>query len=273
MATKDLERAARGVEMFLREIETRIRRYTMDRKLSDGNLERLKELHKEWRVVRKDFYAAVDKATGAELREIEERALVIDREIDLVQRELISQKSFKAGTWTVAALAVVLLGLVVLYLWSHGVRSLRFEEFEPLAEWGPLKYLEVAFWSEFGVLCYLLFLAANYMSRRDFDEWYQTWYLATALRAPLITIVLMVMILEFTEWYAEDSEWIDGLMEDGNKFYFIAFMSFLLGLASDRVAGITRELSESVADFAEAVAKKFGSKLKDIVTPEARVGD
>ncbi len=264
----DTQRMARGLQVFIGEIESRIRRYTMDHKVTPENLQRLSALHEQWRAVRREFLEKGDRASDVDLMAIEDKALVIDRQIDLIQRELISQQSFRTGTRTVLLLAAAFVALGVVYLWSHGVTGLNFGAFEPLAETGPLKYLEVGFWALFGGLCYLLFRAADYMSRRDFDEWYQMWYLSTALRSPLITIVLMVLVLEFVEWYGEDT-WIQGyLLEEGNKFYFIAFMSFSLGLASDRVAGISRELSEGVADFVEAAVKRVGGKLKTAIAPD-----
>jgi hypothetical protein len=161
--------------------------------------------------------------------------------------------------------------LALLYLLSHGVRGWDFSNFEPLAESGPLKYVEVAFWSEFGVLCFLLFLAANYVKRRDFDEWYQPWYMSTALRAPFLTVILMILVLEFVEWYGEDS-WIETyLLEEGNKFYFIAFMSFCLGLVSDQVAEVMRELAESVLEFVHGVVKKVSGKMRTAITPDSDI--
>jgi len=266
---KDLERATRELEVFLRELEIRIRRYTMDRKLSPGMLIRLNELHAEWLKLRREFYEKKDHVTAGELRAFDNDLRVVDRQIDIVQRDLVSAESFRAGTRTALFLAAALVALALVYLWSHGVKTPSLDSFERLAEWGPLKYLEVAVWAEFGVLCLLLFLAAHYVSRRDFDEWYQAWYLSTALRAPLLTVILMILVLEFTEWYAEGT-WIEAfVLEEGNKSYFIAFMSFCLGIASDRTSEISRELSNSVADFVQAVVKKFGNRLRTAIDPEA----
>src|SRR2546423_11549777 len=207
----DTQRRVRGPRVFMGEIESRIRRYTMDRKVSPENLQRLSALHEEWRGVRRQFLEKGGTATEAELMALDERALVVDRQIDLIQRELISQQSFRTGTRTVLLLAAAFVALSVVYLWSHGVTGLNFGAFEPIAETGPLKYLEVGFWALFGGLCYLIFRAADYMSRRDFDEWYQAWYLSTALRSPLITIVRMVLLLEFVAWYGEDS-WLQACL-------------------------------------------------------------
>ena len=265
---RDLERGTRELEIFLGELEIRIRRYTMDRKLGAEMLEELNRCHAEWRKARSRFYERKDNVTAGELRELEDSLKAIDRAVDIVQRGLVSHASFRAGTRTASILAGALAALALVYLWSHGVRTLSLDSFEHLAEWGPLKYMEVAFWAEFGVLCYLLFLAAQYVSRRDFDEWYQPWYLATALRAPLLTVILMILVLEFTEWYGEGT-WIEAfLLEEGNKSYFIAFVSFCLGIASDRTSNIARELTESVADFVQAVVSRIGNRLRSAVVPE-----
>ena len=167
-------------------------------------------------------------------------------------------------------LAATLIALLWIYLFSHGIHGWNVEDFEPWAEWGPVKYIEVAVWSEFGVLCYLLFQASKYVMRRDFDAWYQPWYLSTALRAPFLTVILMIVVLEFVEWYGEDG-WFKTYMEEGNKFYLIAFMSFCLGLVSDRASGLVGELAQSILDFIEIVVKKISSKLRTAISPEKEI--
>jgi hypothetical protein len=271
MADKQVQQVARSLDLQLREIGVRIRRYTLDSRLDEKFLPHLQEAYENWLEVRKDFFKELEKATSESLAGIEHRLLLVDRQVDLVQRSLVSVDSFKAGARTVTLLALALVVLAVVYLLIHGVRGWNFSDFEPLAEWGPLKYVEVAFWSEFGVLCLLLFLAAYYIKRRDFDVWYQPWYVATALRAPFLTVILMVLVLEFVEWYGEDT-WIETyLLEEGNKFYFIAFMSFCLGLVSDQAAEVASELAESVIEFVHGVVKKVTGKLKTAIAPDSEI--
>ena len=208
-----------------------------------------------------------DAPEGA-LNDIENRWERLDRDVDEIQRELISERSFHVGVRTVAWLTIVTLALVLLYLITHGVRSLDFSSFEPWPEWGPMEYGEVAFWGSFGALCYLLFLASYYLLRRDFDEWYQSWYVTTALRAPFMTVILMMVVLEFVEWYGQ-GKWIQQyILEEGNKFYFIVLVSFCLGLSSDSTAAIMRNLSGGVTAFvsraAGRVSKKLGSSVSEV---------
>jgi len=276
MPKMDLEGKKRDLELHLAEIRVRIRRYTLeqpaeakDKDKDDGKLLlKAQEAWNEWLDVRAEFYDLPDDAPASRIRAVEHKLLQVDRKVDLIQRELVSAASFYSGIRTTLLLALVLFALAVTYLLTHGVHGLDISQFEPLAEWGPLKYVEVAYWSTFGVLCWLLFLSASYVSRRDFDSWYQPWYLATALRAPFISVIVMIVVLEFVEWYGEGG-WIESyLLEEGNKFYFIVITSFCLGLMSDAASGILRDLAEGVTQFVRAVVQRFSKKLGSAIMPD-----
>lgn len=270
MAKSDDTQELRGLRMAIAEAGVRIRRYTLDRQLSDESLAGVNAIWDEWLTVWRNFklLAAGEKEAPKAL-EVEEQLVRVDRKVDLVQRQLVSRESYSSGIRTVSWLTIALALLVLAYLYSHGVRGLDFSEFEPLAEWGPLKYVEVAFWSTFGVLCWLLFLSSRYTARRDFDPWYQPWYITTAARAPFLSIVLMMIILEFAELYGEGT-WVQTyLLEEGNKSYFIAFMSFCLGLMSDEASAITRELAGGVVHFVRGAVQKLVRKLKSFVALDA----
>lgn len=266
MAEKDLARRRRHLEAGVVALRVRIRRYTLDPRLrdlpKDADLPRqADQAWEHWLALWENYDSLPVPASPEQLRKVEKELWQVGREADLVQRALISQQSFDAGIRTVAWLALALVLLALLYLFTHGVRGLDFSAFEPLPEWGPLKYVEVAFWSAFGVLCWLLFLASNYLARRDFDRWYQPWYLTTALRAPFLSVVLMVVVLEFVEWYGE-GKWIETyLLEEGNKFYFIAFVSFSLGLMSEETAAISRDLADGVIQFVRRAVGRVTQRL------------
>lgn len=270
MTERELQRKRREIESGVVGLRVRIRRYTLDPRLREEDQGALRkqadEAWKKWLAVRSSFYALPEPAPPEELLEVEKELLQVSREADLIQRELISEESFNAGIRTVTWLSVALVGLVFLYLATHGVRGLNFAAFEPLPEWGPLKYVEVAFWSTFGVLCWLLFLSTRYLARRDFDRWYQPWYVSTVLRAPFLSMILMMVVLEFVEWYGE-GKWIENyLLEEGNKFYFIVFMSFSLGLMSEETSAIMRELAEGVVKFVRNVVGRVSDRLSSAVT-------
>jgi hypothetical protein len=272
MADKQLEKKCRLLSADISGLAVRIRRYSFDPRVPpprdkttpDTGAElraRLATAHTQWRALRARFDALPPGYTAADLLNIEYEFEELERTVDLIQSELISEESFTSGRKTVAGLVIAMVLLIVFYFVTHGVRSLDFSTFEPWPEWGPLKYGEVAFWSSFGVLCFLLFLASNYLARRDFDRWYRPWYLTTALRAPFLTVMLMVAILEFTEWYGEDKRLAKFLLEEGNKFYFIAFTSFCLGLTSERTANILGDLAEGVGDFIQQAASRLSEWL------------
>lgn len=270
MTERELQRKRREIESGVVGLRVRIRRYTLDPRLREEDQGALRKQADEawgkWLAVRSSFYALPEPAPPEELLGVEKELLQVSREADLIQRELISEESFNAGIRTVTWLSVALVGLVFLYLATHGVRGLNFAAFEPLPEWGPLKYVEVAFWSTFGVLCWLLFLSTRYLARRDFDRWYQPWYVSTVLRAPFLSMILMMVVLEFVEWYGE-GKWIENyLLEEGNKFYFIVFMSFSLGLMSEETSAIMRELAEGVVKFVRNVVGRVSDRLSSAVT-------
>lgn len=282
MASKEIDQKRNELVAKHQETASRIRRYSLDPRVrldrppSDGSepttdlgeyLRRQADTAwKEWMKLRDDFVALPDSPTLAQLMVIEKEWLDLDRKVDLIQRDLIGKNSFRAGMITVTWLAAVLLGLSGFYFVSHGVRSCDFAGFEPWPEWGPWKYGEVAFWSSFGVLCYLLFAATYYIARRDFDDWYRPWYLSTFLRAPFLTIILMMVVLEFVEWYGE-GKWIETyILEEGNKTYFIAFVSFCLGLSSDVTSSIIRDLSQGVSSFVRKAVSRVSKKLSTAVT-------
>lgn len=180
MTERELQRKRREIESGVVGLRVRIRRYTLDPRLREKDREGLRkqadEAWKKWLALWDAFNALPEKPSQNDTKQllgVEKELLQVSREADLIQRELISEESFNAGIRTVTWLSVALVGLVFLYLATHGVRGLNFAAFEPLPEWGPLKYVEVAFWSTFGVLCWLLFLSTRYLARRDFDRWYQ----------------------------------------------------------------------------------------------------
>jgi len=299
MSEQDLKRLRRDVRAQITELGIRIRRYTLDKGL-DGKVTRhepkdaeararaaeeraakeaaaaeqlktLDALWAQWNELRAAYYAPGER-TEAELRKIEDALFVVDRSVDVIQRDLVSKGSLRAGALTTFALGLALAFSLVVYALTHGVALLppNFSDFEPLAEWGPLKYVEVAFWSFFGVMCWLIYIAAWYTARRDFDKWYQPWYLATAVRAPLLTMLLMVIVLEFVEYWAEDSTWMQSIVADGNKFYFIVFMSFSLGLISDQSSAIARDLAVGVGEAVQVMVQKWMEKLRGWVEPPAK---
>jgi hypothetical protein len=288
MASKDIERKHNDLLANLAETANRIRRYSLDPRLRMDKAPPAKSaepgdlgeyLRREtaaawadWVALRDEFAALPDSPTLAQLMEVEKKWLNLDHKVDLIQRDLIGENSVRAGVLTVAWLVLALIGLVIAYLLSHGVRGWNLTAFEPWPEWGPLKYGEVAFWSSFGILCYLLFIATRYIARRDFDEWYKLWYVSTFLRAPFLTVILMMIILEFVEWYGE-GKWIQTyLLEEGNKTFFIFFLSFCLGISSDVTSSILRDLANGVSGFVKKavsrVSQKLSSSVSDInITP------
>ena len=274
MADKELERKKQQLESDLNETQIRIRRYTLDPRLrEDPNTQKdnelrsaCKEAWKKWLEVWEQFKSLGAAPTEDQLLNVEKEWRAVDHSVDLIQRELITPEDYSAGKRPVFGLTVALVLLILLYLLTHGVRSLDFSTFEPVPEWGPMKYFEVAFWSGFGVLCGLLFLATYYLTRRDFDRWYQLWYVSTALRAPFLTVILMVVVLELVEWYGEGT-WIqDYLLEEGNKFYFIVLLSFCLGLMSQETSGIIRQLAEGVVAFVRAAVGRVSSRLGSAIS-------
>jgi hypothetical protein len=286
MTSKDIERKRNELLTNLAETANRIRRYSLDPRLrmekappsrpgaasaavSDLGEYLRREAEsawEEWISLRDEFTDLPDLPTLPQLMSIEKRWLNLDRKVDLIQRDLIGENSLRAGVFTVTWLVLALILLTALYLISHGVRGWDLAAFEPWPEWGIWKYGEVAFWSGFGVLCYLLFIATRYIARRDFDEWYQLWYVSTFLRAPFLTIILMMIVLEFVEWYGE-GKWIETyILEEGNKTFFIAFMSFCLGISSDVTSGIMRDLSEGVSDFVKKAVSRVSQKLSSAVS-------
>lgn len=272
MTARALEKRIAQLRQDVDETGIRLRRYTRDPKLRapadpaqpdpGGRARALADATwPEWVRLREEVAALPDIPTAAQLGPLETRWLEIERQCDLIQRDLISNESAAAGAKTVFWLVLSLAVLIVLYLVTHGVRGLDITTFDPWPEWGPMKYGEVAFWSAFGVLCTMLYLATAYLARRDFDPSFKSWYLSTALRAPFFTIILMMIVLEFVEWYADDKWLRTYLLEEGNKFYFIVFMSFCLGIASDGTASILRDLSSGVVDFVRRAIGKVTARL------------
>jgi hypothetical protein len=279
MSDKEFSKRLTRLRENINDEGIRIRRYTMDPRIKKTaspdqpppNEELRLELEagwQQWFDLKKSFAALPDSPGVPAVADLEMKCLEVERAIDLVQRDLVSASSFKAGLNTVIWLSAVLVALVGLYFFTHGVHSLDFTTFEPWSDWGPMKYGEVAFWSAFGALCSLLFRASKYLARRDFDKWYQPWYLTTFIRAPFLTVILMMVILEFVEWYGEDT-WLQAyLLEEGTKFYFIVFMSFCLGLATDVTAGILGDLADGVTDFAGRVAGRVSGRLSSAVSKD-----
>jgi hypothetical protein len=280
METSEIDRRMEELKRNMNETATRLRRYTVDERLcfapsdpptpAKEKAQRLvlltDTIWEEWKTAFTEIQNLQDPPTGTKLVQYEILHLNLDRAVDVVQRDLVSEGSRRAGSRVMTLLTLATLATAVVYLVTHmvWVKGLGRYDFEPWPEWGPMKYGEVVFWSTFGCLCYLLFVGAYYLMRRDFDEWYQTWYLATLLRSPFISLILMMVVLEFVEWYADDKDsWINKyLLEEGNKFYFIVFMSFCLGISSDTSSRIMRDLSNGVCEFVSRSVNKVAQKLK-----------
>lgn len=258
-----LKRQQKQLEFTFTETQTRIRRYTLDPRLAH-NMEaqqKLEEAWDAWKATHREYRDQLAKSPPAISQDTEEKLMDIARTIDLVQRELVTEKNTIVGLWTVAWLVVALIGLSVAYLWLHGVRGANLMLFEPFPEWGPLKYAEVASWAAAGALCRLLYLATWYISRRDFDRYYRSWYVSTAIRAPFLVTILMIVVLEFVEWWGEGT-WIAAyLLEEGNKFYFVVLVSFCMGLMIDETSDIIRDLANGVARFVSDVVTRLTQKL------------
>lgn len=279
MTSKETTKQLTAMRELIAEQGARIRRYSMDPflKIPDDPQQRddgkelriqLDEAWSQWRAMKVEFRAAASSPSPDAIATLEDKCDLLERQIDVIQRELISEESYTAGKKTVTWLVSVLLGLTVIYFVTHGVRT-NLTQFEPWPEWGPLKYGEVAFWSAFGALCTLLFKATHYMARRDFDRWYKPWYVSTFLRAPFLAVILMMIVLEFAEWYGEGT-WIEAyLMEEGVKFYFIAFLSFCLGISTDTTNGILRDLSDGVSEFISRAVSRISAKLAGAVAKES----
>ncbi|MCX6950681.1 MAG: hypothetical protein NTV51_00605, partial [Verrucomicrobia bacterium] len=279
MNDKELAKRLRILREEIEDEGERIRRYSVASFLREPDVAgqpdpgaklraELQQAWERWAALKVRLRALAAAPTTEAIDAVEADWERLERDLDLVQRELISQDSYKAGvrtvTWLLAALAV----LIGAYLFTHGVRSADLSTFEPWPEWGPLKYGEVAFWSAFGALCALLYKAARYLARRDFDQWYKPWYVVTFVRAPFLSVVLMMVVLEFVEWYGEDT-WIQTyLLEEGSKFYFIVFLSFSLGLTTDTTAGIMRDLAEGVSEFVSRAVGRVADKLSSAVSKD-----
>lgn len=276
MSAQDPGKYLQSLQEGLVECGNRIRRYSMDPfvrvpdqpEAADPGRELREELDKiwaEWARLRTAIRQVEATPNAAALGAFDDELEQLVRRIDKVQRELISDSSYDSGRKTVLWLSAVLLALLVTYVGTHGVFH---GYFEPWGEWGPAKYGEVAFWSTFGCLCSLLYRATHYLARRDYDKWFNPWYVSTLLRAPFLTVILMLVLLEFAETLGPDSMINDYLLEEGNKFYFIAFASFCLGLSSDTTNGIIRELSAGVTELFCRLVSRFSNKLASLVKKE-----
>jgi len=273
MADKAILKKYRQMQEDIAEEGTRIRRYTMDPFVKipdDPNLpdpgkqlrDEIDQAHGDWLALEDLWRTEAGTMQPGGLDTLERAYDKLVRQVDLIQRELISKTSYNAGLLTVFWMAAVLVILVIAYLVTHDTFG---EGFEPWAESGPLKYGEVAFWSAFGALCVLLYKATAYLSRRDFDEWYKPWYVSTFIRAPFLAVILMMMLLEFAE-AREEGSWIqEFLMAEGNKFYFIVFLSFCLGLSTDTTNGVIRDLTDGIAEFFSRLVNRFSSWLSSAV--------
>ena len=72
--------------------------------------------------------------------------------------------------------------------------------------------------------------------------------------------------LEFVEWYGGDKSWIrDVLLDEGNKFYFIVFLSFILGVMFREMGDIVRTLGDGVLQFVAGVVDRLSARLKSSV--------
>ena len=73
--------------------------------------------------------------------------------------------------------------------------------------------------------------------------------------------------LEFVEWYGGDKSWIrDVLLDEGNKFYFIVFLSFMLGIMFREVGDIVRTLGDGVIEFVAGVVERVSARLKSVLS-------
>jgi hypothetical protein len=279
LTPREIESKLRDLRLGVTSTGNCIRRYSLDGRLCvpvDPRTpeeqrcarveQRLTAAWTTWLTVRERVNALPAAPPETDLSAAATQWLELDHEVDGVQRELISEGSTWWGVATVIGLILALLVGVLAYLAAHGVHGLDVSNFEPWPEWGPAKYFEVAYWSFFGVLCRLLFTATYYVARRDFDQNYVVWYASTALRAPLLVVILMLMVLEFVEWYADGTWLANYLLEEGNKFYFIIFMSFCLGISSETSAAIIGDLSAGVSTLVQRAVTRVAGRLGAVVS-------
>jgi hypothetical protein len=278
MTPREIEVKAQELRRGMTSTANRIRRYSLDRRLNVPATDRTPEQDryadvaarldaawKQWLAVRDAIVTWPTPPTENDVTTVATQWLDLDHSVDLIQRELVSNTSTWWGVATVLGLIVATLGALVAYLFGHGA-LLNLADFEPWPEWGPAKYGEVAYWSFFGVMCTLLYTAAYFVSRRDFDRNFVTWYATTALRAPLLVVILMIVVLEFVEWYAEDTWLANYILEEGNKFYFIVFMSFCLGISSESTAKIIGDLSAGVSAAVQGAVRRIAERLGAVVS-------
>jgi hypothetical protein len=76
----------------------------------------------------------------------------------------------------------------------------------------------------------------------------------------------MLIVLEFVEWYGEGTWIAKYILEEGNKYYFIVFMSFCLGLSSETSAEIVGELAGGVSTFVRRGVNRVAARLGAVVS-------
>lgn len=283
MSPQEITNALREMRQRLMGASNRIRRYTLDSRLrtpDKGSImepwlsirTELDNSWTQWLSLRTEINGLPGAPTEQQCRETQSHMLDLERKLDLVQRELIAPSSTRDGIWTVVLLASTLIGSVYAYIALHGMVDFNVDKFEDWPDWGPVKYFEVASWAFFGVLCTLLYTAAYFLSRRDFDGHFAGWYISTAIRAPLLAMIVMLVVLEFVEWYGEGG-WLEKyILEEGNKYYFIVFVSFCLGINSEATAEIIGDLQSGVTSGIRSVVRKVAQKFGAVVSDADIVG-
>ena len=171
MAEQQISRQLRDLRKQLHETGTRIRRYTLDPRLrmhvqrekeSDkpaaGNAlthfpgskhsmtipaELSEELRKmadkaweKWLSLNARLNALPDAAARADVLDAELAWLQLDRDVDLIQRELISRESSDAGVQTVVVLGAVLMGVSAIYPGHPRGARFRFNPVSAVARMG-----------------------------------------------------------------------------------------------------------------------------------------
>jgi hypothetical protein len=80
-------------------------------------------------------------------------------------------------------LMILIFEIYIIYHWYFGILWFHHDY-----------YIEVIYFSLFGVLTNLTYSAAKHVLKQDFDIWHKGWYLSKIVQAPFITLALILFL-------------------------------------------------------------------------------